>query len=92
MYMELYALHNIMESVKYLSENEEEMIPVDEAAKRYGITRDGVYYHVRRKALTTYRVLGDKRAYVKVADMEALRARPSAGKGVESPKLELAIA
>lgn len=68
------------------------MIPVDEAAKRYGITRDGVYYHVRRKNLTTYKVLGDKKAYVRIADMEALRARPSAGKGVESPKFELAVA
>lgn len=59
------------------------MLPVDEAAKRYGITRDGIYYYVRQKKLTTYRVLGEKKAYVKVSDMEALRARPSAGKGVE---------
>lgn len=90
MYMGLSVLHNIMGKGGKLEENEE-MIPVDEAAKRYGITRDGVYYHVRRKNLTTYKVLGDKKAYVKVADMEALRSRPSAGKGVESPKFELAL-
>jgi hypothetical protein len=58
---------------------EEEMIPVEEAVKRYGITRDGLYYHVRQKNLQTYKVLGDKRAFVKVADMEVLRIRPSAG-------------
>lgn len=69
--------------------NEEEMIPIEEAVKRYGITRDGIYYYVRQKKLTTYRIMGDKRAFVKVADMDALKVRASSGKGVEeNPKKE----
>ena len=73
-----------------MSGEQEEMIPIEEAVKRYGITRDGIYYHVRQKRLTTYRIIGDKRAFVKVSDMEALRVRPSSGKGVEeNPKKEL---
>lgn len=66
-------------------EETEGMIPIEEAVKRYGITRDGIYYYVRRKKLTTYRIMGDKRAFVKVADMDALRVRPSTG---QSPKSE----
>jgi predicted DNA-binding protein (UPF0251 family) len=68
-----------MSSTERIKTVEEELITLDEAARRYGISRDGIYYHVRAGNLTTYKKLGDKKAYVKTAEMEALKVRPSSG-------------
>ncbi|MBN9387762.1 MAG: hypothetical protein J0I20_06925 [Chloroflexi bacterium] len=65
--------------------NVPDLIPIEEAVRRYGITRDAIYYHAKKKNLTTFRKIGDKRAYVRVSDMEGLRLRATAGQ--EAPAM-----
>ena len=64
----------------------EEMITLAEAEKRYGVSRDGIYYHVRKGNLTTYKKMGDRKSYLKVSDLDALAGfRPSTRTGVAKP-------
>jgi hypothetical protein len=50
----------------------EEMITLQEATERYHLSRDGIYYHVRKGNIKTYKRVGDKKAYVSVPELEKL--------------------
>jgi hypothetical protein len=51
----------------------DDMLTLEEVENRYGIKRATLYRYVQKGALNTYRRAMDKRAYVRRADVEALR-------------------
>jgi hypothetical protein len=51
----------------------DELLRLVEAARRFGVKRSTLYRHIRKCDLVTYRRAMDKRAYVRRADLEALR-------------------
>lgn len=56
----------------------EDMLTLDQVEKEFGLKRSTLYRYVARGELTTYRIVGDRRAYVKREDVVKLREfRPS---------------
>jgi hypothetical protein len=51
----------------------DEMLTLDEAERQYGVKRATLYRYVQHGSLKTFRRAMDKRAYVRRADLEALR-------------------
>jgi hypothetical protein len=51
----------------------DETLTLDQAQQQYGVTRATLYRYVQNGSLKTYRRAMDKRAYVRRADLEALR-------------------
>ena len=49
-----------------------ELLTLDEAAQRYGLSREGIYYHRRKGNLKIYKRAGDKKSYVSIAEMDKL--------------------
>ena len=54
----------------------DDLIPIDEAVLRYGLSRSTIY-RVIRAGLTRYRRAGDRRTYISCRQLEAVtRFRP----------------
>jgi excisionase family DNA binding protein len=56
----------------------EDMLTLDQVEKEFGLKRSTLYRYVAKGELSTYRMVGDRRAYVKREDVVKLRGfRPS---------------
>ncbi|MBI2863160.1 MAG: hypothetical protein HYX94_01175 [Chloroflexi bacterium] len=51
----------------------DEFLTLEQAERRYAVKRSTLYRYIGKGYLSTYRRAMDKRAYVKAADIEALR-------------------
>ncbi len=51
----------------------EDMLTLDEVEKEYGLKRSTLYRYVAKDELSTFRIVGDRRAYVKREDVVKLR-------------------
>jgi|GEM_PF-4255952 len=50
----------------------EDMLTLDQVEKEFGLKRSTLYRHVAKGELSTYRRVGDRRAYVKREDVVKL--------------------
>jgi excisionase family DNA binding protein len=61
---------------------DEEFLAIEEAARRYGRSRDTLDRLAKAGLLRKHRSPGDKRVYLKIAELErVLRPKPDDGQG-----------
>jgi hypothetical protein len=51
----------------------DDMMPVDEAVAMLGVARSTLFRWLAQRDIQTFRRIGDKRSYVRRADVDALR-------------------
>lgn len=52
---------------------DDEFLTLEEAERHFGLKRSTLYRYVQKGQLSTYRRSGDRKAYVRRSDLEALR-------------------